>query len=174
MEQRRWGLVLVVVAAAAVTLAGCSGNERPKTIRTIQAAADHGTFVGKVDGTGANIGLVTKDDRLAGFLCQDRNTSVRFDPVPIEGGAANLVRNGKVIGLVAITDHGATGRIAFAGKQRIFATELATGKAGVYRLAAKNAARWDGWIVLNDGSYTGTRKSRPSTGNPWIDPDTNP
>ena len=88
---------------------------------------------------------------------------------------AKLVFDGRTVGTVAITDHGAAGKVEIGGLQHIFAAEHATGKAGVYRLAATNADdAWDGWIVLNDGTYTGTSKSKPITGNPWIDPDTDP
>ena len=176
MEQRRWGPLLVLVAAATLTLAGCAGDEtEPKSIRTIQEASDHGTFVGTVDGTGANIGLVTKDNKLAGFVCEDKNSSLRLDPVPIENGAAKLVFDGRTVGTVAITDHGAAGKVELGGLQHIFAAEHATGKAGVYRLAATNSdENWDGWIVLNDGTFTGTRKNMPSTSKPWIDPETDP
>jgi hypothetical protein len=62
-----------------------------------------------------------------------------------------------------------------AGLQHIFAAERATGKAGVFRLAADYPdVEWDGWIVLNDGTYTGTSKSKPSTGKPWINPEIDP
>lgn len=176
MERRRiLSRSLVLVAAAMLITAACSDASKDSKVRTIQSVSDGGSFVGTVEGTHANIGLVTKDDWLAGFVCEGPNAAVRLDPVPIKGGGAKLVQDGRTVGLVAITDHGATGRIDLAGLQRTFAAEQATGKAGVYRLAAKAGREWDGWIVRNDGRYTGTIKSKPSiSSRPWIDPDTDP
>ncbi len=174
MERRRfWNPLLVLVAATALTLAGCSDSEPKPTASP--STSDGVTFVGTVDASSANIGLVTKDDTLAGFVCENENAGLRFDPVPIKNGTAELVQDGRVVGTASLADDIAVGTVEFAGTKHKFRAEPATGKAGVYRLAAENAdANWDGWIVLNDGTFTGTSKSKPSTGKPWIEPDIDP
>jgi hypothetical protein len=167
--------LVVLLAAAVLALAGCGDDGKAEKVKTIKAADNGAVFVGKVQGTSANIGLVTKNGKLAGFVCEDENSALRLDPVPLEGGDANLVFDGRNVGVVAITDHGAAGKIEMGGLQHIFAAEVATGKAGVYRRASDNPdIAWDGWIVLNDGTYTGTSKSKPTTGRPWINPEIDP
>jgi hypothetical protein len=83
--------------------------------------------------------------------------------------------DGEAVGTVSVAEDIAVGTVEFAGSKRRFSAEPATGDAGVYRLAAENPdEEWDGWVVLNDGTYTGTSKSKPSTGSPWVDPDSQP
>ena len=164
----------MVAVGAFLTLAGCSDPE-PKPTVTIPAASDGVTFVGPVDASTANIGLVTRNDRLAGFVCQDESASLRFDPVPIENGTAELTQDGTVVGTVSVADGVAVGTVDFGGAKHKFVTAPASGQAGVFRLAAENPDdAWDGWIVLNDGTYTGTSDNKPSTGMPWVDPDIDP
>ena len=178
MDRRRWRLSAALVAVAAMTLAGCSGSdEEPTPIRTIQGDMSDGVvYVGKVDASSALIGLVTKDDRLAGLICQSANASVRLDSVPMNNGAAKLKQNGRVVGTVSVAQDLAVGTVAFAGSKRRFIAEPATEKgAGVFRRAADNPGQaWDGWVVLNNGSFTGTSRSKPSVGKPWIDPEIDP
>lgn len=81
---------------------------------------------------------------------------------------------GAVVGTVTTTATGATGEVEFAGQSRAFRAEPAVGSAGVYRLAGASPGRpWTGWVVLNDGSITGTAKGKPR-GSTWICPDTEP
>ena len=176
MVRRRWRLPAALVTAAAMTLAGCSGSdEEPKTIPTVESGVSDGVYVGKVDSSSANIGLVVKGGQLAGMVCQDANASLRFDAVPVEDGSALLVQDGKSVGTVSLAEDVAVGTVAFDGSKRRFSAEPATGDAGVFRRAAENPeGEWDGWVVLNDGSFTGTRKGRPSTGSPWINPEVDP
>lgn len=174
MERRFWSPLLALAVAAVLISAGCSDGDQDSKAKTV-TSSESATFVGKVEGTGANIGLVTKDGKLAGFVCENKTNSLRLGPVPIKDGTAKLVQDGRTVGAVEITDHGAAGKVEIAGLRHIFSAEHATGQAGVYRLANQDAEEdWDGWIVLNDGSYTGTSKSKPSTGKPWVDPEVDP
>ncbi len=178
-ERRRWwrlSAVLVAVAAMAFA-AGCSDSgKEPTTIATISEGTSEGvTFVGTVDASSANIGLVTQGDRLAGMICQDAGAALRLDAVTVANGSAELMAGGNVVGTVSVSDDVAVGTVELDGSKRKFMAEPATGEAGVFRLAAENSDdAWDGWVVLNDGSYTGTSQGKPSSGSPWIDPDSQP
>jgi hypothetical protein len=132
-------------------------------------------YVGQVDASKANIGLVTRDGKLAGMVCQDAKTSLRLDVVSLSSGAAELTQDGTMVGTVSVADDIAVGTVDIDGSKHEFRAEPAIGGAGVYRLAAGSPDKaWDGWIVLNDGSFTGTRKSKPSTAHPWINPEVDP
>lgn len=176
VDRRRWWRLSALVAAAAMTLSSCSGSdEEPTTIATKpEGASGEVTYVGKVDASTANIGLVTQGDRLAGMVCQDAKSSLRLDAVTLANGSAELVADGKVVGTVSVAEDVAVGTVEIAGSQHRFMTEPATGQAGVYRLAAGDSDAWHGWVVLNDGTYTGTSKGKPSGGSPWINPDSQP
>ena len=177
LERRRWwSLLAALVSVAAMTLAGCSGSDKePTPIRTIPEGGSGIVYVGKVDASSANIGLVTKGDQLAGLVCQDAKRSLRLDPVTIESGSAILRQDGEDVGTVSVADDIAVGTVEFDGSKRRFTAEPATGDAGVYRAAGANPdAEWEGWVVLNDGSFTGTTKAKPTSGSPWIDPDQEP
>lgn len=176
-ERRRWSRLSAVLAAlAAMTLAGCSGSDKePTPIKTIPEGGSGIVYVGKVDASSANIGLVTKGGQLAGLVCQDAKTSLRLDAVTIDSGSAILKQDGKDVGTVSVAEDIAVGTVEFDGSKRRFMAEPATGDAGVYRLAAGNPDQaWEGWVVLNDGSFTGTTKAKPSSGSPWIDPEQEP
>ena len=174
MERRLKSSLLAIAVTAMLVIAGCSDGDEDSKTKTV-TSSEAATFVGKVEGTGANIGLVTKNGKVAGFVCENKTNSLRLDPVPIKNGTAKLIQDGRTVGAVEITDHGAAGKVEIAGLRHIFSAEHATGQAGVYRSANQDAEEdWDGWVVLNDGSYTGTSKSKPSTGKPWVDPEVDP
>lgn len=177
VRRRWWRLSAALVAVAATTLAGCSDSDKePTSIATASEGTSDGVvYVGKVDASSANIGLVTRGDQLAGMICQDANASVRLDPVTVTNGTAELAQGGEVVGTVSVADDIAVGTVEFEGSKRKFRAEPATGNAGVFRLAAENPdEEWDGWVVLNDGSFTGTSENKPSTASPWVDPATDP
>lgn len=177
VDRRRWRQVsgILVAAVAATAFAGCSGSD-DEPVRTIQGDTPSGiVYVGRVDASNALIGLVAKDDELAGMVCENANASVRLDAVPIQNGAAELKQDGRVVGTVSVANDLAVGTVAFAGSKRKFIAEPATEDgAGVFRKATGDPAKWDGWVVLNDGTFTGTSKAKPTTGRPWIEPDIDP
>jgi hypothetical protein len=173
-RRRRWASLLVPIALAAFSLAGCAGDDTPPKPERSPAQAGK-VYVGQVDASKANIGLVTRDGKLAGMVCQDEKTSRRLDVVTLSSGAAELTQDGTMVGTVSVADDIAVGTVDIDGSKHKFRAEPATGGAGVYRLAAESPDEaWDGWIVLNDGSFTGTQKSKPSTAHPWIDPEIDP
>jgi hypothetical protein len=177
MARRPWTPLAALAAIAALALAGCSSDEpaKPK-----QDAVDAGTYVGHVDGTSANIGLVVKDNRVAAFMCTERNEWLTFPAVDVKGKKATLrADDGTEPGPgtevdVTFSGDGATGKLDL-GDIALFTAEKATGDAGVFRVPAeKEGDPWKGWVVLNDGSYTGNAKGKPTSGSPWIDPDSQP
>jgi hypothetical protein len=176
VRRRWWNLSAALVSVAVLTLAGCSGSDKePTPIRTIQEGGSGVVYVGKVDASSANIGLVTQGGQLAGLVCQDAKRSLRLDAVTIDSGSAILRHDGKDVGTVSVADDIAVGTVEFDGSKRRFMAEPATGDAGVYRVAAANPDEaWEGWVVLNDGSFTGTTKAKPTSGSPWINPDSQP
>ena len=167
--------LLVLIAAGMLSLAGCADDPAEPEPAASPTTSDGAVYVGTVDASEANIGLVVKGDRLAGMVCQDENASLRLDAVTLDEGATELTQDGEPVGTVSVADDIAVGTVDFDGSKRKFQAEPATGDAGVFRLAAENPDEpWDGWVVLDDGSFTGTSKSPPSTGSPWIDPDQEP
>ena len=174
VKHRRWWTPPIVLAAmAALGVAGCAETSEPKSKASPTEPGQ--VYVGQVDASKANIGLVTQGDRVAGMVCLDATSSLRLDAVTLENGTGELKEDGKVVGTVSVADDIAVGTVDFKGSKRRFRAEPATGDAGVYGKVAENPDEpWDGWVVLNDGSYTGTSKSKPSTGKPWIEPDTQP
>ena len=71
MTRRPWSFLAALAAIASLALTAC-GNDEPA--KPEQSAVDAGTYVGRVDGTTANIGLVVKDNRVAGFFCTERTS----------------------------------------------------------------------------------------------------
>lgn len=177
MTRRQWMPLAALFSIAALVLTACGADEpaKPK-----QSAVDAGTYVGHVDGTSANIGLVVKDNRVAGFMCTERNEWLTFPAVDINGKKAKLRADdgtepgpGTEVDVTFKADV-ATGKVDL-GDIALFTAEKATGDAGVYRVAAeKEGEPWKGWVVLNDGSYTGNAKGKPSSGQLWTDPDSQP
>jgi len=176
VTRRRWQApLLVVMAAAMLSLAGCADSSNEPEPAASPTSTRGSVYVGTVDASDANIGLVTQGDKIAGMVCQDENASLRLDAVTLVDGTAELAQDGTVVGTVSVADDIAVGTVDFDGSKHKFRAEPATGDAGVYRLAAENPGDpWDGWIVLNDGSHTGTSKGDPSTGRPWINPGVDP
>jgi hypothetical protein len=131
-----------------------------------------------VDGTTANIGLVVKDNRVAGFMCTETKEWTTLAPVDLNGNKATLraADGTDPAPDVEVTFNGdsATGKVHL-DQIALFTAEKATGDAGVYRVPAeKEGEPWKGWVVLNDGSYTGNAKGKPSSGTQWIQPDIDP
>ena len=127
VKRRRWRMSAALAAVVAMTIAGCSDSDKePTTVATASEAASDGiTYVGKVDASSANIGLVTKGDRLAGLVCQDANASLRLDAVTVANGTAELKQDGTVVGTVSVADDIAVGTVEFAGSKHRFQAEPA-------------------------------------------------
>jgi hypothetical protein len=175
---RRMPLLTVLSTALVLSLASCGGDD--------DSAADKGSpppdsppkgvFVGKAEGSGPYVALVTDGKEVTGYVCNgnkdagvDEIVSVWLKPTAVASGKAALEnRKGESVGTVAFSQAGATGTISVGGKDVSYAADLADGDAGLYR-ATKGA--WDtpgsieaGWIVLADGTQRGAIVTSQSEG----------
>lgn len=176
MTRQRWTAPAALAVIAALAVSGC-GNEEPAQPK--EKAADAGTYVGKVEDTNANIGLVVRDNQIAGFVCENKESWLTLARTDLNGDKATLkAEDGTDPGTevsVTISGDRATGTVSFEEVTATFTAEKATGDAGVYRVPGQREGEpWKGWVVLNDGSYTGNAKGKPSSGQPWVDPDSQP
>jgi predicted small secreted protein len=163
---KRLAILIAVLALAAFGLATC-GNDDDETTATAGRTqpVGAGVFVGRVDGTDAEIALITNGQHLSGaYLCSP-NGAVWFRPATFAGGAAELVpRSGETLGEASFAGEGASGTVDVGGGSHDFSAELATGKAGLYRTASgkpesEGGVSETGWIVLPNGSKCGRTNS---------------
>jgi hypothetical protein len=124
-----------------------------------------GVFVGEIEGTDAEIALVTNGERLSGaYLCSP-NGAVWFRPATFADGTADLVtRSGDNLGEASFAGESASGNVDIGGDSHSFSAEPATGRAGLYRTASgkpesEGGVSETGWIVLPDGSKCGRTNS---------------
>jgi hypothetical protein len=149
-------LVAVMVLAFS-GLAGCGGDDDDNG----GAPPTAGVFVAKVEGTDAQIALITDGQRLSGgFLCIPKGGSSWIREAPLEDGTVELVaRREESLGEATFDGDTAGGEVTVAGAPRSFSAELAEGKAGLYRTTSGKAGKAGfsetGWVVLPDGSVCG-------------------
>jgi hypothetical protein len=158
------GLVAVMVLAFSV-LAGCGGDDDDGG-----APPTAGVFVAKVEGTDAQIALVTDGASLGGgFLCVPEGASSWIRGAPLEDGTVELVaRREESLGEATFDGDTASGEVTVAGGPQSFGAELAEGKAGLYRTTSgepgKAGFSETGWVVLPDGSVCGVTGTTTSGG----------
>jgi hypothetical protein len=162
-------MLVAGLAAAFTLLAGCGGGDDENTTTPTSGggaqAVTAGVFVAEVEGTDADIALVTDGKRLTGaYLCIPKGGTSWLSPAPLVAGKAKLVaRRGVSLGEASFTGDSATGHVTVAGGSRNFSAKLATGKAGLYRTTSGTAGEpgstETGWIVLPDGSVCGVTNS---------------
>ena len=148
-------MALLAVVASAASCGGGGGK----------AAAQSGTYVGKVQGTNAYIALVSDQRAILGYVCDARKVSTWFGKRSLSDSSAKLAsRHGTPLGEATLSGDRATGQVAIAGRRHAFSARLASGKAGLYREASadpgepgfeKPGFRETGWIALPDGSVRG-------------------
>jgi len=135
---------------------------RSRPQRGAPSTVTPGVFVGRVNGTSAEVALVTDGQRLSGaYLCDTSGVSPWFRPSPLSLGGTELVtRGGDALGEVGFAGKRVQGDIAVGSGSGSFTARLATGKAGLYHTASGQPGepgfRETGWIVLPDGTRCGT------------------
>jgi hypothetical protein len=138
-------------------LAGCGGDDDDDG----GAPPTAGVFVAEVEGTEAQIALVTDGASLGGgFLCVPKGGSSWIRGAPLEDGTVELVaRREESLGEATFDGDTASGEVSVAGGPHSFSAELAAGKAGLYRTTSGKAGEpgfsETGWVVLPDGSVCG-------------------
>lgn len=165
---RRSPILLLLVAALAVAaLAGCSSNESDvaaPTTTTSAATVTH-TYVGRVAGSDALIGVVVDGKRVLAYVCD----GVPGDPVgtiPTVQAWFNGESNGGSVDVsqpagrlqLELTDSAMTGTLTLAGGRTLAVTgEMATRDAGLYRAdtTGPGGPAVAGWILAGDGTQRG-------------------
>jgi hypothetical protein len=163
---KKLAVVITVLAFGALGLAACGGDDDEETTAEAPGTTTSaGVFVGKIDGTDADIALIANGQRLAGaYLCSPSG-AVWFRPAAFAGGTADLVpRSGESLGEASFAGEGASGDVEVGGDSHSFSAKLATGKAGLYRTTSgepdgEGGVSETGWIVLPDGSKCGRTNS---------------
>ncbi len=161
----RRALLTTALIAVAALIAAC-GDEGGSAGDAAQAksSAAKGTFVGKVDGTGAYLALVSDGTRVLGYVCDSKQVSSWIDVASIRDGRAGLSsRSGAALGEARFSDGRVRGSITVGGDEHAFSLDLASGQAGLYRAARvqqKDGKLGDGelevgWVVLSDGTQRG-------------------
>jgi hypothetical protein len=146
------GLALLIVLTG--LLVGC-GTTGPKASET----ASLKTFVGRVQGSSAYIGLITDGDRLSGFVTDGKLNGKWFATADLSDDKAPLVaRDGSELGEATISGDRASGDVNVGLHSHPFSATVATGKGGLFT-AAKRVGENSfeaGWVSLPDGSGLGT------------------
>ena len=120
---RRVAAVVALVGGLGLVACG-GGSSAPKA----------GSYVGKVAGTDAYIALVTKGDKVAGYVCDGAKVSVWLPAASVSGHAATLAnRRGARVGTARWSGSAASGMVSIDGVTHAFSAALATGDAGLYR-----------------------------------------
>ncbi len=160
-RQRQLRGAIIVLAVAALSLAASCGDGGDGD------KVDPGplkTYVAPIEGTDAQLALITDGNRVAGYVADGKSVSTWFATDELDDGKATLAtRDGFELGEVEISDDSASGEISLAHQllsfdENIpFEADLAEGKAGLYVAAEKEGADSfeAGWVVLPDGSEVG-------------------
>jgi hypothetical protein len=171
--------VLTVALVGALPLASCGGDSDNGSADNGSASsgpAAKGVYVGKAEGSGPYIALVTDGKEVTGYICNGTPhskaanlVSAWLKPTSVAGGKATLEnRKGERVGSVAFSDGGAAGQVSLGGQDLSFLAQPPKGDAGLYR-ATKGP--WDtpgsievGWILLADGTQRGAIAKSGSEG----------
>lgn len=149
---RRVCATLVVLATAAA-LAACGGSDN--------AVTSARTYVGKVEGTDALIGLVSDGTAAVAYVCDGQDTATWFRGA--QPDARTIQLDAGADGLVAtLSEQGAEGHVVLAGTRRKFTAVPASPgtPAGLYRAEVPLDAGTliGGWIALASGEVRGLLK----------------
>jgi hypothetical protein len=167
-------LVGALVGAIALATGACGGDDdddaadtTPPTVAATSetpapagdtASASVQTFVGKVEGTTANLAIFTEGGVASAFFCDSAelwgfldgtlsgSTITASEPL---GDTLEATIDGTTI----------TGTITIDGEAHSFTTESATGDAGAFadEIRTGDQVETHAWVQANDGSVTGLR-----------------
>jgi serine/threonine-protein kinase len=144
---------VTAIAAAAGILTGCGGSDGAPASATVART----TYVGKLAGSGALVGIVTSGDTVRAYVCDGRRLGLWFDAARA-GDAVDASAHGSRL-TASFAGRSATGSVTIDGaRSQRFEAVRATGDAGLYRGAAKGYVA--GWVRLADGTQRGVLTSK--------------
>jgi hypothetical protein len=167
-------LILMVPLVAAAALTGCTTAPAPPSTPAAAVSAPAAAVptaglesVGRLSGTDALVAVVSDGDEVVAYVCDGPAAlGERFFGI-LDGGRAVLRSDGGAELDLTVVDGTATGTFTAAGGIPVaFTTAPTTGDAGLYFADGIEDGRvyGAGWIVLADGTQTGTetrdRRSR--------------
>lgn len=159
-------IALVVAAYAVAVLAGCS-SERADDAQPPTSAVNTHTYVGRVAGSEALIGVVVDGKRVLAYVCD----GVPGEPVGTTptvqtwfngestGGEVDVSQPaGRLQLQLQLTDGSMSGAVTLAdGRMLSVSGETTTGDAGLYRAetTGPGGPAVSGWILAADGTQRG-------------------
>ena len=130
------------------------------------------TYVGRAQGTGLLIGVVTDGSRMLAYSCDSRSFGTGFAGT-LEGGSAKLrARDGAILAL-RLRAGRVAGTLVVRGRRLAFTAQRARGAAGVYRATGALAGRRTaavGWVKAPGGVVGVTRITNAATGTVTFQP----
>ena len=161
-------IALTLLSVSPVGLAACGGNDepsarsadagaQPRELTQSSGATQDRTFVGKLEGTDANIAVNVGEDIAHAYVCDSKR---------IWGLLSGSVRDGR-LKLASKTGQALVGSVAAEtvsgtvtltdGTKRSFTASPAKGDAGLYQLAKEvdGTPYVTRWVKANDGSVRG-------------------
>jgi hypothetical protein len=180
-SHRRVLILLSAIMVALCAACGSSGKSAGNATSTstsngafkgvrradIDRAVHRQTYVGKVDGTDAYIGIdVTPDRSLRAYVCDGKDIAAWFAGA-LNDTSGTLVSTKPGAGHVKVTrrDSSFAGTVVVNGVSHAFTAERAQKPAGLY-LVETAGSRGDvhgAWIVLSDGTQRGIATIQSAT-----------
>jgi hypothetical protein len=154
-DRRAPSMIAAVAAIAAVagTLTGCGSSDDSSA----SAPPARTTYVGKLAGSRALVGIVTSGNAVRAYVCDGGQIGLWFDAARA-GDSVDASANGSRL-TARFASRSATGSVTIDGaRSQRFEAVLATGDAGLYRGAAKGYVA--GWVRLADGTQRGVLTSK--------------
>jgi hypothetical protein len=168
-RSRRTMLTAALVGAGLALISGGSGEApAPARADASSEAPAATTYVGRVAGTRALIGLIEDGRRIRAYVCDSRTIASWFLGSLRNGRAALTATVGRARLTLALSRGRAEGAVTIAARRHRFVALPATGKAGLYRgtLSAPDGSPLAaGGIVLPSGAKAGA-VVRPGTAAP--------
>ena len=148
-----------VALAGAFALGACGGDDGGGGGNEASKSKFGGSFVGKVEGTDAFVGIVADEDadEALAYVCDSAGITEWFHPGVRNGDEFSAVSpDGSV--LVATGGKDAfEGQVILADGAHAFTADKATGDAGLFRLqqTVDGTDYLAGWVELPDGTFRG-------------------
>ena len=148
----RAALVLMLLVSAGAMGLACGSDDA-----TESSSPEATTYVGKVTGTNAYIGVIAEGEKVLAYLCDNAEHFDDWFTGRIDGGEANLESENGVELAVHVESDRATGTVRTKeGVEWVFTGRPARGEAGVYRTLPSDTDHDGGWVVLSRDDFRGS------------------